>query len=857
MAFAGPTFIALGKAAQTGSELIAELLQEKATGITGTDPHSKNGNVENGNENVENGNGNVENGNENVENGNGNVENGNGNVENINGNVENGNKKNGTQKNVKENEKNVNKEVDGHENGTGEKGEGKEINDTQENEIVNGENGGEKNKDPENGSKNTGEQGKCSTMYEVAVEIVKAFEEYKNVDLEELKNKNFETFEELQRYLFETYENHTSSFFELIDPNDKNENYKKVKGRLHFMKCNEGENEKYSVYTSDKTLDKDEKFGHLKEEIQDYDKYDHIFNFKDYSILDLEFHEYSRDDNMENNFIGTETVDKVVGADEGEGVVTDEEEGAVENEGEGSVTDEDANESAVVDEEEDAVVDEDEEEGEDEEEDAVVDEDEEEGEGAVTVVDADEEEGAGAGAVEVEAAVEAAFVDEGEFTGEVTGEAAVKDESKKIEGEIKKLEGGGENSPKKTDIRLLIFNGEIADIKKYLDTFFLGSIVIQNDEFNLFLISKNIDHKEQSNNLEGDENINKTETIQEEREGEKDTRVTEEGEENGIITEVIEEKIQEENGIGTKDREELNYHENEKEGEEREGEFKSEVKGEVKGENEGEYADEEEVPVVAAVQKDSSGEVKGEGEDAVAGEGEVTVVNEGEVKGVVVDEGEVKGVVVDEGEVKGEVTGEVKGVVVDEGEVKGVVVDEGEVTGEVVDEGEVTGEVKGEAAVEGEDEVKGDPEDEIGSGEIVENEDIENEVGGEDTIKVKLKEFKQLESKFKLSLPENGNTDLDILKYNLKSMESYYNKMNELSTDIPESHFPHFEMNKAKYEIEDLQYRIKEIVKEIKIYKGSDMKTPKGYIGYGGYTTSNWIGILSGLAVIAACAFRP
>ena len=25
----------------------------------------------------------------------------------------------------------------------------------------------------------------------------------------------------------------------------------------------------------------------------------------------------------------------------------------------------------------------------------------------------------------------------------------------------------------------------------------------------------------------------------------------------------------------------------------------------------------------------------------------------------------------------------------------------------------------------------------------------------------------------------------------------------------------------------------------------------------GGYTTSNWVGILSGLAVIAACAFRP
>lgn len=25
----------------------------------------------------------------------------------------------------------------------------------------------------------------------------------------------------------------------------------------------------------------------------------------------------------------------------------------------------------------------------------------------------------------------------------------------------------------------------------------------------------------------------------------------------------------------------------------------------------------------------------------------------------------------------------------------------------------------------------------------------------------------------------------------------------------------------------------------------------------GGYTTSNWVGILSGIAVIAACAFRP
>jgi hypothetical protein len=53
------------------------------------------------------------------------------------------------------------------------------------------------------------------------------------------------------------------------------------------MKCNEGENETYSVYTSEKTLDKDEKFGHLREKIQDDDKYDHIFNFKDYSILDL------------------------------------------------------------------------------------------------------------------------------------------------------------------------------------------------------------------------------------------------------------------------------------------------------------------------------------------------------------------------------------------------------------------------------------------------------------------------------------------------------------------------------------------------------------------------------------------
>jgi hypothetical protein len=83
--------------------------------------------------------------------------------------------------------------------------------------------------------------------------------------------------------------------------------------------------------------------------------------------------------------------------------------------------------------------------------------------------------------------------------------------------------------------------------------------------------------------------------------------------------------------------------------------------------------------------------------------------------------------------------------------------------------------------------------------------------------------------------------------------------MNDLSNDIPSSHiqFPHLEINKAKYDIENLLDRIRDNFKKLKISRGSQIKTPTGFIGYGGYTTSNWIGILSGLAVIAACAFRP
>jgi hypothetical protein len=98
-------------------------------------------------------------------------------------------------------------------------------------------------------------------MYDIVVEILKQCEKCKGYNLEKLEE--FKTFEELQRHLFETYENHNSSFFEIIDPTDNNDNYKKVKERLYFMKCDESGDDTYSVYASDETLEKYAKFRHL------------------------------------------------------------------------------------------------------------------------------------------------------------------------------------------------------------------------------------------------------------------------------------------------------------------------------------------------------------------------------------------------------------------------------------------------------------------------------------------------------------------------------------------------------------------------------------------------------------------
>ena len=270
MGFAGPTGIAIAELAKAGAKFTAEFIEDKAKEkIKNTNKSTDNGNVKDMPELTENNNGTdtEENG---TENGQNEPNNGINNLE----------QTNGTMGPVKS----TGKEGDSEKNKKQilEKDK-KNKKDNNKGKLIEKNIGG-----PGTGPKTTAIYGKCSKMHEVAIEILEKCEECKDYKKGEIEK--FKTFEELQKHLFETYEKHTSSFFEIIDPKDDNDNYKKVKGRIHFMKCKNENGEEYSTYISEETLDKDHKFGHLK--IPHFDKYKHIFHFKDYSILDLESPNY-------------------------------------------------------------------------------------------------------------------------------------------------------------------------------------------------------------------------------------------------------------------------------------------------------------------------------------------------------------------------------------------------------------------------------------------------------------------------------------------------------------------------------------------------------------------------------------